>query len=325
MNAARLLTRALTIALIALAPTPVFAQAWPAKPVRIIVPYPAGGTSDILARTVSIKLSELWGQSVIVENKPGANGNVGAEFVAKSPADGYTVLLADVGAIAISPSVYTKLGYDPNQDFSPVTMVAYSPHILAVNPSVPVKSVQELIAYSKAQNGKMNYAASSVGSAPHLAGIDFANRTGTQWAYIPYKGGAQAITDVVGGQADVLFNGMLATYPHVKSGKLKILAVSSAKRVPAIPDVPTVAESGVTGFETGSWQGVLAPPNTPAPVVAKMNADLIKVLQDPETRDKLAAQGAEVRTQTPEAMKAFIKDETGRWAKVVKDGGVKVE
>jgi len=325
MNAARLLTRALTIALIALAPTPVFAQAWPAKPVRIIVPYPAGGTSDILARTVSIKLSELWGQSVIVENKPGANGNVGAEFVAKSPADGYTVLLADVGAIAISPSVYTKLGYDPNQDFSPVTMVAYSPHILAVNPSVPVKSVQELIAYSKAQNGKMNYAASSVGSAPHLAGIDFANRTGTQWAYIPYKGGAQAITDVVGGQADVLFNGMLATYPHVKSGKLKILAVSSAKRVPAIPDVPTVAESGVTGFETGSWQGVLAPPNTPAPVVAKMNADLIKVLQDPETRDKLAAQGAEVRTLTPEAMKAFIKDETGRWAKVVKDGGVKVE
>ena len=325
MNAARLLTRALAIALIALAPTPVFAQAWPAKPVRIIVPYPAGGTSDILARTVSIKLSELWGQSVIVENKPGANGNVGAEFVAKSPADGYTVLLADVGAIAISPSVYTKLGYDPNQDFSPVTMVAYSPHILAVNPSVPVKSVQELIAYSKAQNGKMNYAASSVGSAPHLAGIDFANRTGTQWAYIPYKGGAQAITDVVGGQADVLFNGMLATYPHVKSGKLKILAVSSAKRVPAIPDVPTVAESGVTGFETGSWQGVLAPPNTPAPVVAKMNADLIKVLQDPETRDKLAAQGAEVRTLTPEAMKAFIKDETGRWAKVVKDGGVKVE
>jgi len=325
MAAVRMLTRTLVVALFALIPAHALAQAWPSKPVRIIVPYPAGGTSDILARTVSIRLSEIWGQSVIVENKPGANGNVGAEFVAKSPADGYTVLLADVGAIAISPSVYPTLGYDPNKDFAPVTMVAYSPHILAVNPSVPVKSVQELIAHSKAQQGKMNYAASSVGSAPHLAGIDFANRTGTQWAYIPYKGGAQAITDVVGGQADVLFNGMLATYPHVKSGKLKILAVSSGKRVAAIPDVPTVAESGVAGFETGSWQGVLAPPNTPAPIVAKMNADLVKVLQDPETRDKLAAQGAEVRTLTPEAMKAFISNETVRWAKVVKDAGIKIE
>ncbi|HVF63634.1 MAG TPA: tripartite tricarboxylate transporter substrate binding protein [Casimicrobiaceae bacterium] len=301
------------------------AQSWPQKPVRIIVPYPAGGTSDILARTLSVKLSEMWGQTVVVENRPGANGNVGAEMVAKSPADGYTVLLADVGAIAISPSVYTTLGFDPNKDFSPVTMVAYSPHILAVNPNVPVKSVKELIDFSKAQKGKLNYAASSVGSAPHLAGIDFANRTGTQWAYIPYKGGAQAITDVVGGQADVLFNGMLATYPHVKSGKLRILAVSSASRVPAIPDVPTVAESGVAGFETGSWQGVLAPPNTPRPIVTKINADLIKVLEDTETREKLAAQGALVRTQTPEQMTTFIRDETARWAKVVKDAGVKVE
>ena len=266
----------------------------------------------------------MWGQTVVVENKPGANGNVGAEFVAKSPGGRLHVLLADVGAIAISPSVYT-LGFDPNKDFSPVTMVAYSPHILAVNPNLPVKSVKELIEYSKAQKGKLNYAASSVGSAPHLAGVDFAARTGTQWAYIPYKGGAQAITDVVGGQADVLFNGMLATYPHVKSGKLRILAVSSCERVPAIPDVPTVAESGVAGFETGSWQGVLAPPNTPRPIVQKINADLIKVLEDAETREKLAAQGALVRTQTPEQMATFISDETARWAKVVKDAGVKIE
>ncbi|HVE49866.1 MAG TPA: tripartite tricarboxylate transporter substrate binding protein [Casimicrobiaceae bacterium] len=318
-------TRVLVAFLVMLAGAVAHAQSWPQKPVRIIVPYPAGGTSDILARTISIKLGEAWGQSIIVENKPGANGNVGAEFVAKSPPDGYTVLLADVGAIAISPSVYTTLGYDPNKDFAPVTMVAYSPHILAVNPNVPVKSVKELIDYSKAQKGKLNYAASSVGSAPHLAGIDFANRTGTQWAYIPYKGGAQAITDVVGGQADVLFNGMLATYPHVKSGKLRILAVSSAARIPAIADVPTVAESGVAGFETGSWQGVLAPPGTPRAIVDKMNADIIKVLQDKETRDKLEAQGALVRTQTPEEMTKFIRDETTRWGKVVKDAGVKVE
>jgi tripartite-type tricarboxylate transporter receptor subunit TctC len=293
--------------------------------VRIIVPYPAGGTSDILARTLSVKLSELWGQPVVVENKPGANGNLGAEFVAKSPADGYTVLLADVGAIAISPSVYTTLGFDPNKDFSPVTMVAYSPHILAVNPNVPVKSVKELVEYSKAQKGKLNYAASSVGSAPHLAGVDFAIRTGAQWAYIPYKGGAQAIADVIGGQADVLFNGMLATYPHVKSGKLKILAVSSAQRMPSIPDVPTVAESGVAGFETGSWQGVLAPPNTPRPIVTKINADLIKLLEDAEMKEKLSAQGALVRTQTPEQMATFIRNETQRWNKVVKESGVKIE
>jgi tripartite-type tricarboxylate transporter receptor subunit TctC len=325
MQATGRFATAIAALLVAILPAMAGAQAWPGKPVRVIVPYPAGGTSDILARTLSAKLSDVWGQPVVVENRPGANGNVGAEMVAKSPADGYTLLLADVGAIAISPSVYTTLPFDPTKDFSPVTMVAYSPHILAVNPNLPVNSVKELIEHSKAQKGKINYAASSVGSAPHLAGIDFANRTGTQWAYIPYKGGAQAITDVVGGAADVLFNGMLATYPHVKSGKLRILAVSSAQRVPSIPDVPTVAESGVPGFETGSWQGVLAPPNTPRAVVQKINGDLIKVLGDKETRDKLEAQGALVRTQTPEEMATFIRNETTRWAKVVKEAGVKVE
>ncbi|MDQ6917693.1 MAG: tripartite tricarboxylate transporter substrate-binding protein, partial [Pseudomonadota bacterium] len=175
-------------------PPQVHAQSWPVKPVRIIVPYPAGGTSDILARTLGQKLSEIWGQAIVVENKPGANGNVGADFVAKASPDGYTLLLCDVGALAISPSVYTTLGFDPNKDFAPVTTVAYSPHILAVNPDVPVKSVSELIALAKSKPGKLNYAASSVASAPHLAGVDFASRAGISWAYIPYKGGAQAIT-----------------------------------------------------------------------------------------------------------------------------------
>jgi tripartite-type tricarboxylate transporter receptor subunit TctC len=314
------------LALCALAmPMQAIAQTWPVKPVRIIVPYPAGGTSDILARTLGQKLSEIWGQSIIVENKPGANGNVGADLVAKSPADGYTLLLCDVGALAISPSVYTSLGFDPNKDFAPVTMVAYSPHILAVNPDLPVKSVRELIDLAKATPGKLNYAASSVASAPHLAGVDFATRAGITWAYIPYKGGAQAITDVIGGQADVLFNGMLATYPHVKSGKLRILAVSSATRMSAIPDVPTVAESGIPGFETGSWQGVLAPPGTPRELVSKINADFIRVLNTPEIREKLGAQGAEVRVNTPEAFTVFLRDETARWAKVVSANGVKLE
>lgn len=308
-----------------LMPLQAIAQSWPVKTVRIIVPYPAGGTSDILARTLGQKLSEMWGQPVIVDNKPGANGNVGADLVAKSPADGYMLLLCDVGALAISPSVYTSLAFDPNKDFAPVTMVAYSPHILAVNPELPVKSVKELIELAKSKPGKLNYAASSVASAPHLAGIDFATRAGITWAYIPYKGGAQAITDVVGGQADVLFNGMLATYPQVKSGKLRILAVSSASRVAAIPDVPTVAESGIPGFETGSWQGVLAPAGTPREVVSKINADYARVLSTPEIRERLGAQGAEVRVNTPEAFTVFLRDETARWAKVVAANGVKLE
>jgi tripartite-type tricarboxylate transporter receptor subunit TctC len=308
-----------------LVPLHTIAQAWPTKPVHIVAPYPAGGTSDILARMLGQKLSEIWGQSIIVDNKPGANGNVGADFVAKAAPDGYTLLLCDVGALAISPSVYTSLPFDPNRDFAPVTMVAYSPHILAVNPEVPVRSVKELIDLAKAKPGKLNYAASSVASAPHLAGIDFATRAGITWAYIPYKGGAQAITDVIGGQADVLFNGMLATYPHVKSGKLRILAVSSANRMSAIPDVPTVAESGVPGFETGSWQGVLAPPRTPREVVSKINADFSRVLNTPEIREKLSAQGAEVRVNTPEAFAVFLREETARWAKVVSANGVKLE
>ncbi len=319
-----LLLHALTACAVVM-PLPAAAQSWPTKPVRIIVPYPAGGTSDILARMLGQKLSEAWSQPVVVENKPGANGNVGADFVAKSPPDGYTLLLCDVGALAISPSVYTKLGFDPNKDFAPVTMVAYSPHILAVNPELPAKTVKELIDLAKSKPGKLNYAASSVASAPHLAGIDFANRAGIAWAYIPYKGGAQAITDVVGGQADLLFNGMLATYPHVKSGKLRILAVSSAKRMPAIPDVPTVAESGVPEFETGSWQGVLAPAGTPRDVVAKLDADFAKVLNMPDIREKLTAQGADIRNNNPDAFSAFLRDETARWAKVVAAAGVKLE
>jgi len=301
------------------------AQPYPNKPVRIIVPYPPGGTSDILARAIGQKLTDSLGQTIVVENKPGANGNLGADLVAKSPPDGYTLLLADIGALAISPSLY-KLSFDPVTDFSPVTMVAYSPHILVVHPSVPVSSTRELITLAKSKPGKLNFAASSVGSAPHLAGIDFASRAGVDWAYIPYKGGAQAITDMAGGQADVMFNGMLATYPHVKSGKLKILAVSSSKRMSAIPDVPTVAEAaGLDGFQTGSWQGVLAPLNTPKDVIARLSTEITKILNTPEMRERLAAQGAEVSTNTPEQFTGFIRDEKARWGQVVKAANLKLE
>ena len=243
--------------------------AHPTKPIKIVVPYAAGGASDALARLLGQKRTDACDQIVVVENKAGASGNIGADFVVKATPDGYTLLLADIGTLAIAPSVYPTLPFDPVKDFVPVSLVAYSPHILVVHPSVKATNVKELIEYAKANLGKMNYATSGVGGANHLAGVEFANRTGVQWTYIPYKGGAQAIADVAGGQSNVMFNGMLATYPHVKSGNLKLIAVSGATRMSSIPDVPTVAESGVPGFETGSWQGVLAPAGTPADVVMK--------------------------------------------------------
>ena len=306
-------------------PLPATAQTYPTRPIRIIVPYPPGGTSDILARSLGEKLTGSLGQPVVVENKPGANGNLGADFVAKSAPDGYTLLLADIGALAISPSVYPTLPFDPVRDFAPVTMVAYSPHILVVNPAVPVNSVQELVALGKNKPGKLNFAISGVGGAPHLAGVEFALRTGVKWEYIPYKGGSQAIADVAGGQADVTLNGMLATYPLVKGGKLKVLAVSSARRMSAIPDVPTIAESGLPGFETGSWQGVMAPPGTPREIVARLNTEFGRILSLPEMRDSLGNQGADVRTNSPDEFAAFIRTEKDKWAKVVKEADVKIE
>jgi tripartite-type tricarboxylate transporter receptor subunit TctC len=262
---------------------------------------------------------------VIVENKPGANGNVGADFVAKSPPDGYTLLLADIGALAISPSVYPTLPFDPVRDFAPVTMVAYSPHILVVNPAVPAESTQDLVALAKSKPGKLNFAISGLGGAPHRAGVDLAVRTGVKWEDIPYKGASQAIADVAAGQADVTLNGMLATYPLVKGGKLKLLAVSSARRMSAIPDVPTIAESGLPGFETGSWQGVIAPPGTPRDIVARLNSEIGRIYSQPEMRENLGRQGAEVRTNSPDEFATFIRTEKAKWAKVVKDADVKVE
>ena len=304
----------------------VSAQAWPAKTIKIIVPYPPGGTSDILARSLGPKITEALGQTVIVENKPGATGNIGADFVAKSPADGYTLLLGDIGSLAIAPSVFPNLPFDPVKDFAPVIMVAYSPHIFAAHPSVPAKDAKELVALAKAKPNSLNFAISGIGGANHLAGIEFAMRTGIQWTYIPYKGGSQAIADVMGGQAQVLFNGMLATYPAVKDGKLKALAISSARRFAAAPDIPTVAESaGLPGFETGSFQGIVAAAGTPPEIVTKLHATITKILATPEMQDRLAKAGAETRPGSPADFGEFIKSEKARWAKVVKDSGAKFD
>ena len=304
---------------------PAHAQtAYPSKPIRIVVPFAPGGTSDILARSIGQKLTEVWGQSVIVENRAGANGNVGADFVAKAQSDGYTMLLSDVGALSINPSVYPNMPYDPVKDFAPVIMVSYSPHVLGVHPSVPVNNIKELIEYAKANPGKMNFANSGTGGAPHLAAIAFAQRTGIQWTYIPYKGGSQAVADVAGGQANVIMNGMLATYPTVKSGRIRGLAVSSAQRVASAPELPTIAEV-LPGFETGSYQGLLAPAGTPRDIVAKVNTEITKILATQEMRDKLAAQGTEVRSGTPESLGTFISSEKTRWAQVIKESGVKFD
>jgi tripartite-type tricarboxylate transporter receptor subunit TctC len=302
-----------------------FAQTYPSKPIRIVVPYAAGGTSDILARQIGPELNKSWGQPVVVENKPGANGNVGADFVAKSTPDGYTLLLTDLGGLVISASVYPKLPFNPSKDFTPVVMVSYSPHVLAVNPEVKVKDVKELVAMAKAYPGKLNFAMSGIGGAPHLAGIEFAQRMGIDWTYIPYKGGADAITGVVGGQAHVLFNGMLATWPHVTGGRLKAIAISSAQRVPSAPNTPTVAEQGLPGFETGSYQGVVGPLGIPRETVAKLNAQLIKVLNTAEMKERFAKQGTQVRTDTPENLGKWMTTEQAKWAKVVKESGAKFE
>jgi tripartite-type tricarboxylate transporter receptor subunit TctC len=301
------------------------AQQYPGKPIRLIVPYAAGGTSDILARQIGPKLTEAWSQPVVVENRTGANGNVGADFVAKSAPDGYTLLITDLGGLAISASVYPKLPFNPSKDFSPVVMVSYSPHVLAVHPSVPAKSVKELIDLAKAQPGKLNFAVSGIGGAPQLAGIEFAQRAGVKWTYIPYKGGSDAVAAVAAGQADVLFNGMLATWGTVQGGRLRALAISSAQRVPSAPDTPTVAEQGMPGFETGSFQGVVGPAGIPRDTISKLNSELIKVLNSQEMKERFAKQGTEVRTGSPESLGQWLGTEQARWAKVVRESGEKFE
>ena len=300
------------------------AEAWqPTRPIRIVVPYPPGGSSDIIARSISQPLSEALKVSVIVDNKPGANGNLGADMVAKAAPDGYTLLLCDVGALAISPSVYTKLPFDPSKDLRGVTMLAYSPHLLVVHPSVKANTLQELVALSK--TGDLNFAVTATGSAPHLAGVAVERATGAKWVYVPYKGGVQSVQDTVAGQTQVLMNGMLATYPHVQSGKLKLLAVSKGTRMPLIGSVPTIAEQGVPGFESGTWQGVKAPRGTPDAIVQRLNRELVAVIRSADIRSRLAGQGAEVVTMAPAEEEQFFNKERARWARLVNDANIRID
>lgn len=323
MNSAR---RSIVLALTtaALVPAALAQDKWPSKPIRIVVPFPAGGTSDVLARLVGLKLSESLGQTVLVDNKPGSSGNLGADAVAKSAPDGHTLVLMDVGNLAISPSLY-KLPFNVASDFAPVAMVAYSPHLLVTSSKVPANTAKELIDWVKAQNGKANFAAAAgMGSATHLAGVLFAQRAGLDWGYVPYKGGAQAMSDLIGGQVDVTFNGMVATYPHVKSGKIKLIAVSSSRRNPTLGDVPTVGET-LPGFLTGSWQGLLAPAGTPQPVVDRLNQEIKRIMALPDIKERLQALGADSHDMSPAQFRDWLGNEMKAMAKVVKDGKVTVD
>jgi len=297
-----------------------FAQSYPVKPVRILVPFPPGGTSDILSRLISPKLTEKWGQSVIVESRPGAAGAIAMELTAKSPPDGYTLVLTDVGTLVILPVLYPKTAYSLN-DFAAITTISYSPHLLCVHPAVPVNTVPQLIALAKKRPGALNYASSPAG-APYLAGLQFAHRTGVKWEYITGRGGAQSIMDVMTGQADVLFNGMLATLPPVKSGKLRLIAVTGEKRHPSLPDTPAVAEF-LPGFLTGSWQGLFAPARTPPEVVTALNAEVSRILFTPDMKERLQQRGADPLGSSPAESAKFLRDERDRFAKLVQETGYK--
>ena len=302
-----------------------FAQAYPNHSIRLVVPFPAGGTTDILARDVAKKLTDTLGQSVVVDNRPGAGGNIGADLVAKAPPDGYTLLMGTVGTHAINPSLYAKMPYDHIKDFVPVVLVAGVPNVLVVNPSVPVNSVADLIKLAKSKPGAINFASSGSGTSIHLSGELFKTMTGVDMTHVPYKGSSPALTDLMGGQVQIMFDNLPSSLALIKSGKLRAVAVTSLKRAPALPDVPTVSESGVPGFEASSWFGILAPAGTPAPIVAKLNAEVNKWLQSPEGKEQLLAQGAEVAGGPPEKFVAHIRAETDKWAKVVKASGAKVD
>jgi tripartite-type tricarboxylate transporter receptor subunit TctC len=301
------------------------AQSYPAKQIRFVVPFPPGGPADILSRTIGQVLSESWGQQVVIDNRAGAGGNIGAEIVAKAPPDGYTMLMGFVGTHAINSSLYRDMPFDPVKDFEPVALVAMVTIILVVHPSVPVKSVRELIALAKAKPGELSFGSPGNGTPQHLAGELFDTMTGVRMVHVPYKGAVPALTDLLGGRLSLIFSSMPPALPHVQSGKLRALGVTSGARSPAAPDVPTISQSGLPGYEVINWYGVLVPARTPRDIVGKLNAEIVRIMNLPAVKERLAAQGAETYTSSPEKFADYIKKETEKWAKVVKFSGAKLD
>jgi len=303
----------------------VVAQPYPSRPVRVIVAFTAGGTTDILARGIGTQLAEKLGQPFVVENRPGAGGNLGTELAVKAAPDGYTLIVNSVGPIAVNPTLYRKLGYNPLTDLVPIVQIAEVPNVLVVHPSLPVKSVEEFVAYAKANPGKLNYASNGNGSSAQLAAVLYESMAGVRMMHVPYKGVAAALVDVMSGEVQLMFGTLVAIIPHIKAGRLRALAVTGRQRSPLLPDVPTLAESGLPGYEAGSWYGILAPAGTPGAIVARLNAEINNAIHQPEVRERLAAEGAEVLGGTPGDFASHIKAELSRMKKLVRDGGLKVE
>jgi tripartite-type tricarboxylate transporter receptor subunit TctC len=298
---------------------------YPAKAIRFIVPFPAGGPLDIVARVIGQELNRSWGQPVLVDNRPGAGGNIGADAVAKAAPDGYTILMGAVSTHAINIWLYGKLPYDPIRDFAPITLLTSVPNVLVLHPSVPAKNVQQLIALAKARPGQLNFASGSTGSAGHLAGEVFKTMAGVDMVHIPYKGAAPAVTDLLAGHVSLIFDNMASALPNIKAGRVRALAVTTARRSPFLPDIPTIDETGLRGFDIGTWFGVFAPAGSPPATVVQLNRELVRVLNTPTMKERLATLGAEPMANTPEAFASFVKSELSKYERIVRASGAKAD
>ncbi|SOZ08643.1 Bug family tripartite tricarboxylate transporter substrate binding protein [Cupriavidus taiwanensis] len=319
------IAHALAATCLTLATSVALAGPYPDKPIRMVVPFPPGGTTDLLGRVLATRLSETLGQQVVVDNRPGAGGTIGSDLVAKSPADGYTLMFGTVGTQSINATLYKKLPFDPQKDFSPVALFAGVPNILVVNPNVPARNVRELVSYAKANPGKLNMGSAGNGTTNHLSGELFKSMAGVQVVHVPYKGSGPAMADLLANQVQLMFDNLPGSLPHVKAGRLRALAVTSATRSPALPDVPTMAEAGIAGYEADVWFGVVGPRGLPPEVSSRLSQEITRIAQDKAMRDKLVQAGDAPLTSTPEQFSVLIRRDTDKWAKLVQASGASVD
>jgi len=298
------------------------AQSYPNRPVRILVPFPAGAGVDIVARMLGLPLTDVWGQAAVVDNRPGAGGTIACELAAKSAPDGYTLLLGNISTFAMAPSLYKKVNYDPVQSFAPITLVNTSANVLVAHPSVPATTTQALIALAKAKPGQINYASAGSGTSPHLAAELFKSMAGVDLVHVPYKGSPQALTDLLGGQTQIMFASLVSALPHIRQARLRALGVTSLKRAAALPDLPAISEAGLRGYDVSVWMGIVAPAGTPPAIIAQLNRQIGALLQSPDIRERLAVQGLEAASNSPAEFRSYIASEVRKWAVVIKQAGV---
>jgi len=309
-------------ATLAAAASEASAQAYPNRPVRILVPFPAGAGVDIVARMLGLPLTDLWGQATVVDNRPGAGGTIACELAAKAAPDGYTLLLGNISTFAMAPSLYKKVNYDPVQSFAPITLVNTSANVLVAHPSVPAATTQALIALAKAKPGQINYASAGSGTSPHLAAELFKSMAGVDLVHVPYKGSPQALTDLLGGQTQIMFASLVSALPHIRQARLRALGVTSLKRAAALPDLPAISEAGLRGYDVSVWMGIVAPAGTPPAIIAQLNRQIAALLQSPDIRERLAVQGLEAASNSPAEFRSYIASEVRKWAVVIKQAGV---